>query len=95
MLESIEGLQVVMSQSAHYLLTSAKTNYKPNNGERKEEEETIFFDLDDKRDHHYAIPKQRTIGGLRDPYFGWQTIGTKAGNLSHSSQIFGLNSSLA
>ena len=54
MLESIEGLQVVMSQSAHYLLTSAKTNYKP--------QETVFFDLDDKRDHHYALPKQRTIG---------------------------------
>ena len=74
MLESIEGLQVVMSQSAHYLLTSAKTNYKPNNGEKKEEEETIFFDLDDKRDHHYAIPKQRTIGRLRDPRVGEDTF---------------------
>ena len=59
MLESIEGLQVVMSQSAHYLLTSAKTNYKP---PPTQEKETVFFDLDDKRDHHYALPKQRTIG---------------------------------
>ena len=57
MLESIEGLQMVMSQSAHYLLTGAKTNYKAT-----QEKETVFFDLDDKRDHHYAIPKQRTIG---------------------------------
>merc|ERR1719471_174516 len=56
MLESIEGLQVVMSQSAHYLLTGTKTNYKAT-----QEKETVFFDLDDKRDHHYAIPKQRTI----------------------------------
>ena len=55
MLESIEGLQVVMSQAAHYLLTGAKTNYKA--------QETIFFDLDDTREHNHALPKQKTIGG--------------------------------
>ena len=56
MLESIEGLQVVMSQSAHYLLTGAKNNYKP--------QETVFFDLDDRREHNHALPKQKTIGGF-------------------------------
>jgi hypothetical protein len=53
MLESIQRLQVVISQSAHYLLTSSKTFYKPT--------ETIFFDLDDAREHHFALPKQKTI----------------------------------
>ncbi len=53
MLESIQRLQVVISQSAHYLLTSSKTFYKP--------QETVFFDLDDNREHHYALPTQKTI----------------------------------
>lgn len=53
MLDSINGLQVVMSQATHYLLTPSKSFYKPSN--------EIFYDLDDQREHHSDLPKQHTI----------------------------------
>ena len=54
MLESIKRLQVIMSHSAHYLLTPSKAFYKP----QLQEE---WFDLDDFRDQHDSLPQQSTI----------------------------------
>ena len=54
MVESIRRLQVIMSHSAHYLLTPSKAFYKP----QLQEE---WFDLDDLRENHDSLPVQSTI----------------------------------
>lgn len=54
MLESLNGLQELMSHAAHYLLTPNKANYQANVQE-------VFFDLDENREHHFALPKQYVI----------------------------------
>lgn len=54
MVQSLQKLQNVMSQSAHYLLTSSKAFYKPNLDQ-------AWFDLDDWRENHDSLPKQVTL----------------------------------
>ena len=54
MVSSIHGLQDVMSQSAHYLLTSSKAFYKPKITNH-------WFDLDDFRKSWDSLPKQSVI----------------------------------
>ena len=54
MVTSIHKLQTVMSQSAHYLLTSSKAFYKP-------KIETHWFDLDDFRESWDSLPQQSLI----------------------------------
>ena len=54
MVDSIHMLQSIMSQSAHYLLTSSKAFYKP-------KMETQWFDLDDFRKSWDALPRQSVI----------------------------------
>ncbi len=54
MISSIEGLQTVIGQSAHYLLTPSKSFYKPKLNE-------VFFDLDDNRESAFALPRKTLI----------------------------------
>ena len=54
MLDAINRLQTVMSQTAHYLLTPSKAFYKP-------QPNTIFFDLDDDRENHNSLPKMSVL----------------------------------
>ncbi len=54
MSESLSGLQSVMSQAAHYLLTPSKSFYKANLNE-------VFFDLDDAREDAFSLPKRKVI----------------------------------
>ena len=54
MLKAIQNCQNVMSQSAHYLLTPSKAFYK----ERLDE---LWYDMDDFRESHDALPKQTVI----------------------------------
>ena len=54
MVDSIHRLQNIMSQSAHYLLTSSKAFYKP-------KLENHWFDIDDFRKSWDSLPKQSVI----------------------------------
>ena len=54
MVDSIHRLQTIMSQSAHYLLTSSKAFYKP-------KLENHWFDIDDFRKSWDSLPKQSVI----------------------------------
>ena len=54
MVDSIHRLQNIMSQSAHYLLTSSKAFYKP-------KLENHWFDIDDFRKSWNSLPKQSVI----------------------------------
>ena len=59
MLEGINNCQFVMSQSAHYLLTSSKAFFKANLDQS-------WFDLDDLRESHDSLPRQ-TVIQIGDP----------------------------
>ncbi|KAJ9599827.1 hypothetical protein L9F63_009867, partial [Diploptera punctata] len=54
MLEAINGLQHVMQQAAHFLLSPPQVSYQPNS-------EFVYFDLDDMRKHHYSIPEKTVV----------------------------------
>ena len=54
MVDSIHRLQNIMSQSAHYLLTSSKAFYKP-------KLENHWYDIDDFRKSWDSLPKQSVI----------------------------------
>ncbi len=51
---SIEDLQTIIKQTAHYLLTPSKSFYKPRLNE-------VFFDLDDNREDAFSLPKRHLI----------------------------------
>ncbi|XP_069682276.1 alpha-mannosidase 2 isoform X2 [Periplaneta americana] len=54
MLDAITGMQYVMQQSAHFLLYPRHMAYHPNT-------ESVYFDLDDMRKHHYSIPEKTIV----------------------------------
>ncbi len=54
MMTSIDGLQAVIRQATHYLLTPSKSFYKPKMSE-------VFFDLDDNRESAFSLPTKHLI----------------------------------
>jgi alpha-mannosidase II len=54
MLDAINGMQHVMQQAAHFLLSPPQVLYQPNS-------EFVYFDLDDMRKHHYSIPEKTVV----------------------------------
>ncbi|XP_066995337.2 alpha-mannosidase 2 [Anabrus simplex] len=54
MIDAISGLQHVIQQVAHYLLSPSQISYQP-------DPEFVFFDLDDGRKYYYSLPEKTTI----------------------------------
>ncbi|XP_047114785.1 alpha-mannosidase 2 [Schistocerca piceifrons] len=52
--DAITGLQHVIQQSAHYLLSPQQETYQ-------DDPQFTYFDLDDVRKHHYSLPEKTTL----------------------------------
>ncbi|XP_023714691.1 alpha-mannosidase 2 [Cryptotermes secundus] len=54
LLEAINGMQHVMQQTAHFLLSPPQVPYQPNS-------EFVYFDMDNMRKQHYSIPEKAVV----------------------------------